>query len=531
MVTSSVNGPTYRVGVFLDSILKPVSVKYCTGELVRDTTDFLAKLETLKDGNIIRPGDNLVALDICALYPNIRIDLALEAVQDALNKCTDYSSEQINMLLQLTRYALENSVVHYRGMWYKSIEGAPTGGPEVPAVANIHVKYVIDEKLLNDRRVMKINKLMNRSRFLDDIWGRWMGTQRTFETFKSLINEIGAQHGITFTGECGKSVVFLDVIVTNTAGGLETTMFVKPTDSVRYLHRRSGHSQHTFSGIPYSQYRRAVGICSSEEEKLRCIDRMEKKFLDSGYGAEDLVKAKERVMLLNRSSMLLQSSDNTDTNGPTPEIMAFVINQHPGLRKELQNFFSEVGEELKQIVGDVRFVISERKHSSTAALLFAKSSFSKLKPVVQESQKCGGTRCDSCVTMTLPRNIQINKLSFKLDYCLNCNTESAIYLARCKNCTDPIDKNSNFYFGRTVTAVRTRLNGHREKFKMDRFDKSALSHHTFEKHFLKFNDKLLNYDIGIIKSVSPQSLDRTEDFYIFETEADTKGLNRYKVAK
>ena len=78
-----------------------------------------------------------------------------------------------------------------------------------------------------------------------------------------------------------------------------------------------------------------------------------------------------------------------------------------------------------------------------------------MKPTAQESQKCGGKRCESCVTMTPPKKIQINGLSFKLDYCLNCNTESAIYLARCKNCTDPIDINSNFYFGRTVTEVRT----------------------------------------------------------------------------
>ena len=66
---------------------------------------------------------------------------------------------------------------------------------------------------------------------------------------------------------------------------------------------------------------------------------------------------------------------------------------------------------------------------------------------------------------------------------------------------------------------------------MDRYDKSALSHHTFEKHFYRFKDKLLNYDIGIVQSVSPHALNKTEDYYIFETEADTKGLNRYKVAK
>ena len=110
MVTSCVNGPTYRIGIFLDSILIPVSVEYCKGELVKDTIDFLGRLESMKNDGGIHPTDNLVALDICALYPNIKIDLAIEAVDDALNKCSQYSVEQIGMLLELTRYCLENSV-------------------------------------------------------------------------------------------------------------------------------------------------------------------------------------------------------------------------------------------------------------------------------------------------------------------------------------------------------------------------------------------------------------------------------------
>ena len=34
-------------------------------------------------------------------------------------------------------------------------------------------------------------------------------------------------------------------------------------------------------------------------------------------------------------------------------------------------------------------------------------------------------------------------------------------------------------------------------------------------HVEIFNDKLLNYDFGIVKKVSPQNLDRYEDYYIY----------------
>ena len=38
MVTSGVGGPTFRLGTFLDNLLKPVVLKYCRNEVVRDST-------------------------------------------------------------------------------------------------------------------------------------------------------------------------------------------------------------------------------------------------------------------------------------------------------------------------------------------------------------------------------------------------------------------------------------------------------------------------------------------------------------
>ena len=74
-----------------------------------------------------------------------------------------------------------------------------------------------------------------------------------------------------------------------------------------------------------------------------------------------------------------------------------------------------------------------------------------------------------------------------------------------------------------------RCNGHRDKFKVGKEDLSALSAHISEKHPENFGDKLNNYNFGIIKSAPPERLDRIEDFYIYTTDAEILGLNRYKV--
>ena len=99
-------------------------------------------------------------------------------------------------------------------------------------------------------------------------------------------------------------------------------------------------------------------------------------------------------------------------------------------------------------------------------------------------------------------------------------------------CNDP-NNIGNFYFGQTVNTLMFRNNGHRDKFALDlsKYDKSALSQHTYEKHPGVFPNKLFSYSFGVVKHVNAANLDRVEDFYVYSTQADTKGLNRYKVKK
>ena len=91
MVTSGVGGPTYRLGVFLDNLLKPVVEKYCHNELVKDSTSFLKKLKSLEESGGGRQMKHVGTLDVDALYPNIRVDIALQALVHALVFATDYT--------------------------------------------------------------------------------------------------------------------------------------------------------------------------------------------------------------------------------------------------------------------------------------------------------------------------------------------------------------------------------------------------------------------------------------------------------
>ena len=303
-------------------------------------------------------------------------------------------------------------------------------------------------------------------------------------------------------------------------------MYVKPTDCTRYLNRRSFHSKHTFTGMPFSQFRRAAVICSEMNDRVQCIQRMEQKFLDSGYNKEELGVAREKAIALDRTT-LLTPPNATSTNDQ--KVLACVIYQDPGLRKELSSFFKAHEKELKQLLGDVKFVISEKRHANISSMFFQKAGFSQVHEPIRENQKCGSKRCKSNGTMNLGRTVSVNGVTVKLDFRLTCASKYIIYLAICKLCDDPLFLN-NFYFGQSINSLMMRNNGHRGNFKLNCYDKSALSMHIYDKHPEAFDSKLSSYDFGIVKSVSPIELNRTEDSYIFKTEADTKGLNRYKVS-
>ena len=73
MVTSGVGGPTFRLGTFLDALLKPVMMKYCNEELVKDSTDFIRELQKFEESGQSKNFKRIGTLDVNALYPSIRL--------------------------------------------------------------------------------------------------------------------------------------------------------------------------------------------------------------------------------------------------------------------------------------------------------------------------------------------------------------------------------------------------------------------------------------------------------------------------
>ena len=289
-----------------------------------------------------------------------------------------------------------------------------------------------------------------------------------------------------------------------------------------------------FKCLPYSQFRRAVVICSDPADRLEAVNYMYDKFVKCGYSEEELNSAKETALSLNREQILgITPSTQSPVNPPPPistsdRTLTFVMT-YSCYTEHVRKLINSLKPDILMLTGTDKIIIANRKNPNTSSLLYCKSSFSNILPKVNSNQRCSAANCKSCNVLTLPKQFTYNDLKVKLDFSLNCKSDNIIYVARCNICHS--NNGTQLYFGQTCNRFNVRLNGHRACFKTENFtfEKSALSMHIFSEHISNFDDKLSNFSFGVIQQVAPRNLDKAEDFYIFNSRSDILGLNRYKV--
>ena len=118
-------------------------------------------------------------------------------------------------------------------------------------------------------------------RFVDDVWGIFHGTELELKQFVEYCNSV--HDSIKFTIEYSKvSVNFLDIITYISNGRINSTLYVKPTDTHSYLDYKSCHPQSNKSSIPYSQF---LQIRRNTTEWTEFIRHSVKLYIDfSQYG-------------------------------------------------------------------------------------------------------------------------------------------------------------------------------------------------------------------------------------------------------
>jgi hypothetical protein len=112
-------------------------------------------------------------------------------------------------------------------------------------------------------------------RYIDDILITW---NRSEKELIKLLNEANSWHkNIKLDYKIGKSLPFLDLLLTNKNGILETSVYHKPAAEPYVTPFLSDHPRHTFENIVQSALTRAIRYSSTLQafqNEQRCIKLM-----------------------------------------------------------------------------------------------------------------------------------------------------------------------------------------------------------------------------------------------------------------
>ena len=143
---------------------------------------------------------------------------------------------------------------------------------------------------------------------------------------------------------------FLDVLVKNQHGKIETDIYYKETDSKQYLLFNSCHPRHTKMNIPYNLARRLRTIISEENVLEKRMWEL-KSFLSKQNHPEQIIEhGLQQAMSLDKNQLRtvkLKPEENivpyvSTYNPRDPEMFQMIMNNMPILQDEkMRNILSK----------------------------------------------------------------------------------------------------------------------------------------------------------------------------------------------
>ena len=324
-VTDLSTGVTARSDKFLVWKWLGDLTKDYAGDLVKDTTDALRKLEEIGRSGVVSH-NNIFSfnLDVVSLYDSLSHDLVMDALDDAIETCRpDWTHDFIDWFKGMIKLSFDSAVVKFGEDWYEAVDGVPTGGVNSVDAGNIAVFFVLKDLIYNSN--VRPDDLPELFRFVDDGTGLWLGLLDSLEKWLSEIRRKSvAKYNLDITYEIKpiiENTQFLDIWYKFIHGRLSTDIYRKPTDANRYLEFSSHHPRHTFHSIVFSQAMRYCRVINDKDILDLRLKELKQFFIQSSY-PEKLVE--EAIGKAREQPRSLDYNHNQKANTPmTPWVMTY----------------------------------------------------------------------------------------------------------------------------------------------------------------------------------------------------------------
>ena len=140
--------------------------------------------------------------------------------------------------------------------------------------------------------------------------------------FLNLLNRL--HFTIKFTLNKSRTrLLFLDTLLTNENGKLQTDINYKPTDLKQYLLYTSCHPKHTRNSIPYNLARRLKMTISEDNTLLVRLEELKTFLLKQKYPSSLIDDSIAKIKALKRSDLLKQNKSANKGNNLIPYVTTF----------------------------------------------------------------------------------------------------------------------------------------------------------------------------------------------------------------
>lgn len=503
-IVSNIKTPTENISQFLDSHLKHIPQQLKS--FVKDTPDFLRKIEALNETNIFGSDTLLVTLDVTSLYTNIPKADGLAAIEQLCY--TDQHKPEISkeVALTLLDLVLTLNAFEFNGKIYQQIHGTSMGTPVAPTYSNIFMG-LLEAQILNSFAEKPLIYL----RYLDDIFIVWTHGRDKLNAFIQHANN--CHPTIQFTATVSDtSISFLDTKITLNNNKLHTTLFKKPTDKHQFLHFESHHPRHCKNAIPFSQIVRLRRLCMNDTDYNQKVDELVETLKNQHYPDNVLHQVKQKSLTLDRQTVLRNSQKNK-ING-TNFVTSFstkLNNCNQIFRKHFHLIRSDP--KLSTIFKAPPKVVYRRNRNLKSMLTnnrLNSNNNSGCRP-------CNSTRCLTCQHMQSASQIQTQNGNFtwKIKKSFNCKSANVIYCIQCALCQKQ-------YFGETQQEFQKRMTSHR-------YDIIHSVDTAISEHFNSDNHRLEHMQVYIIDGGFSKHRQRKykESFFIAKFRSlIPNGINR-----
>ena len=235
---------------------------------------------------------------------------------------------------------LENNGFCFNDTYFLQTKGTAMGTKFAPIYATLVLTY-LEETMYIQSEIefdsdFRTYLESNFKRYLDGCFLIFTRTEQELEKFHTFLNTLHPR--INFIIDKSKTYLpFLDTLIINHNGQLQSDIFYKPTNSKQYTLYTSCHPKHTRNGIPNNLTRRLKMIISSEENTLLTkLEELKSYLLKQKYPPELIDDNIRKIKSLNRSDFLLRKK----MKWTKQKIVWYLMSQHLTtiIQKYIQKF-------------------------------------------------------------------------------------------------------------------------------------------------------------------------------------------------